>query len=44
LSNRRKREYIQFCAKVVNELRGTSPVLEREFDAAKEIALLSVAD
>jgi (p)ppGpp synthase/HD superfamily hydrolase len=43
-SNRRKREYIQFCAKVVNELRGTSAILEAEFDAAKEIALLSVAD
>jgi guanosine-3',5'-bis(diphosphate) 3'-pyrophosphohydrolase len=43
-SNRRKREYIQFCAAIVNQLRGTSAVLEAEFDAAKEIALLSVAD
>jgi (p)ppGpp synthase/HD superfamily hydrolase len=42
--NRRKREYIQFCAKVVNELRGTSAVLEAEFDATEEIALLSVTD
>jgi guanosine-3',5'-bis(diphosphate) 3'-pyrophosphohydrolase len=33
-SNRRKRDYIQFCALVVNELRGTSPILEAEFAAA----------
>ena len=31
--------YIQFCAKVVDELRGTSAILEAEFEAAKEIAL-----
>jgi hypothetical protein len=43
-SNRRKREYIQFCTKVVNELRGTSAILEAEFEAAKKIALLSAAD
>jgi guanosine-3',5'-bis(diphosphate) 3'-pyrophosphohydrolase len=43
-SNRRKREYIQFCANVVNELRGTSAVPEAQFEAAKEIALLSAAD
>jgi GTP diphosphokinase / guanosine-3',5'-bis(diphosphate) 3'-diphosphatase len=43
-SNRRKREYIQFCVKVVNELCGTSPILEAEFYAAREIALQNVAD
>jgi GTP diphosphokinase / guanosine-3',5'-bis(diphosphate) 3'-diphosphatase len=43
-SSRRKRDYIEFCAAVVNELRGTSTVLETEFDAAREIALLSVGD
>jgi hypothetical protein len=43
-SQQRRREYVEFCAAVVNELRGTSSVLEAEFEAAKEIALLSVAD
>jgi hypothetical protein len=40
----RRRDSIEFCAAVVNELRGTSAILETEFDAAKEIALLSVAN
>jgi GTP diphosphokinase / guanosine-3',5'-bis(diphosphate) 3'-diphosphatase len=43
-STQRRREYIEFCAAVVNELRGTSSVLEAEFDAAKEIALRTVTD
>jgi guanosine-3',5'-bis(diphosphate) 3'-pyrophosphohydrolase len=43
-STQRRHEYIQFCAAVVNELRGTSALLETEFDTEKEMALLSVAD
>jgi (p)ppGpp synthase/HD superfamily hydrolase len=39
----RKRDYIEFCTAVVNECRGTSAVLEAEFDAATEMALVSVA-
>jgi hypothetical protein len=39
-----RRRYIEFCAAVVNQLRGTSALLETEFDVAKEMALLSVAD
>jgi hypothetical protein len=35
--------FIGFCAAVVHELRGTSPPLEAEFDAAREIAF-NVAD
>jgi guanosine-3',5'-bis(diphosphate) 3'-pyrophosphohydrolase len=41
-SNQRRRDYIEFCAAVVNQLRGTSPILEAEFEAAKEIALRSL--
>jgi hypothetical protein len=33
----RWRDYIEFCAAVVNEARGTSALLETEFDAAKEM-------
>jgi guanosine-3',5'-bis(diphosphate) 3'-pyrophosphohydrolase len=43
-STQRRRDYIEFCAAVVNQLRGTSTTLESEFDAAKAIALLSVVD
>jgi guanosine-3',5'-bis(diphosphate) 3'-pyrophosphohydrolase len=43
-SNQRRRDYIEFCTAVVNELRGSSALLEAVFDAAKEIALLIVAD
>jgi (p)ppGpp synthase/HD superfamily hydrolase len=43
-SQQRRRDYIEFCAAVVDELRGTSPGLEAEFDAAKEAALLRVVD
>jgi (p)ppGpp synthase/HD superfamily hydrolase len=43
-TQQRQREYIEFCTAVVNECRGTSVVLETQFEAAKEIALLSVAD
>jgi hypothetical protein len=43
-STQRQRNYIEFCAAVVNELRGSSALLETEFDAAREIVLLSVAD
>jgi hypothetical protein len=39
-----KQEYIEFCAAVVNELRSKSALLETEFDAARELALLSVTD
>jgi (p)ppGpp synthase/HD superfamily hydrolase len=39
-SKQRRRDYIEFCAAVVDELRGISPLLEAEFDAAKELALL----
>jgi (p)ppGpp synthase/HD superfamily hydrolase len=42
-STQRRREYVEFCTAVVNELRGTSPILEAEFDAAREMALLTVA-
>jgi guanosine-3',5'-bis(diphosphate) 3'-pyrophosphohydrolase len=35
----RRRDYIEFCTAVVDKLRGTSPVLEVEFDAAREMAL-----
>lgn len=43
-SNQRRRDYMEFCTAVVNECRSTSPMLEAEFDAAKELALLMVAD
>jgi guanosine-3',5'-bis(diphosphate) 3'-pyrophosphohydrolase len=43
-SKQRRRDYIEFCSAVVDELRGISPSLEAEFDAAKEVALLRVAD
>jgi guanosine-3',5'-bis(diphosphate) 3'-pyrophosphohydrolase len=43
-SIQRRREYVEFCAAVVNKLRGTSAVLESEFDAARESVLVSVAD
>ena len=43
-SNRRRREYIQFCAAVVNQLRGTLALLEAEFDPARELAAIRVAD
>jgi hypothetical protein len=33
-STQRRLEYVEFCAAVVNELRGTSPILEAEFVAA----------
>jgi hypothetical protein len=42
-SNHRRRDYIEFCAAVVNQLRGASPILEAEFDAVREMASLSVA-
>ena len=42
-SQQRRRDYIEFCAAVVNELRGTSALLEAKFDAARAIALLSVS-
>jgi hypothetical protein len=41
-SNQRRRDYMEFCTAVVNECRGTSPILEAEFDAAKELALLVI--
>jgi len=37
-SQQRRREYVEFCGAVVNELRGTSAHLEAEFDAAREMA------
>jgi hypothetical protein len=43
-SKQRGRVYVEFCTAVVNQLRGTSAILEAEFDAARERALLSVAD
>jgi hypothetical protein len=43
LSEQRRRDYTEFCTEVVNELRGTSPILEAEFDAARELAVVSVA-
>jgi guanosine-3',5'-bis(diphosphate) 3'-pyrophosphohydrolase len=43
-SNQRRRDYIEFCTAVVHQLGGTSARLEMEFDTAKEMALLSVAD
>jgi hypothetical protein len=36
----RRRDYIEFCTAVVNQLLGTSALLKAEFDAAREIALL----
>jgi (p)ppGpp synthase/HD superfamily hydrolase len=43
-SEQRRREYIEFCTAVVNECRGTSTVLEYEFDAARERGFPSVAN
>jgi (p)ppGpp synthase/HD superfamily hydrolase len=43
-SRQRRRDYIEFCIAVVNEMRGTSAMLEAEFDAAKEMALLTIPD
>ena len=39
-----RQRYIEFCTAVVNELRRSSALLETEFDAAREMALLSLAD
>jgi hypothetical protein len=35
---------VTLVLEVVNQLRGISALLEAEFDAAQEMALLSVAD
>ena len=43
-SNERRREYIEFCTAVVQNSRGTSPFLEAEFNAAREMAARCVAD
>jgi guanosine-3',5'-bis(diphosphate) 3'-pyrophosphohydrolase len=43
-SRQRRRDYIEFCIAVVNEVRGTSTTLEAELDATKEMTLLTVPD
>jgi hypothetical protein len=40
----RRRDYIDFCTAVVDKLRGTSPLLEVEFDGAREMPLLRLGD
>jgi hypothetical protein len=38
----RRRDYVEFCRAVVSQSRGTSAVLEAEFEGAREMALLSM--